>query len=254
METAQKTDQLKKVVNDKNEDKALYVLVYEQLYDLIKKGYFTKGEKLPGENTLARKMGVSRGSLRQALLILQEDGIITNAQGKGNYITKNNFLFGEGLEKIGNVIAKGCKYDYEISDITVDFEAPNKMLGEKLQLSAHDLIVTNHLIYSCEEEAVALGIYFIPFDVLRTYNINSNVPDEVKSFIGSELYEHANKSKLNISITRAGEFISKKLHLFNEKTLLLITEELYDQDEHPLAFNKIYCKPGYFDINFIRSS
>ncbi|MFW6029141.1 MAG: GntR family transcriptional regulator [Halanaerobiales bacterium] len=243
-----------KKIDYKENNKALYVLIYEQLYNLIKEGVFIKGEKLPGENALAKKMGVSRGSLRQALLILQEDGLITNVHGKGNYVTKNNFIFGEGLEKIGNVIEKSCKYEYKVSNISIDFEAPNKMLANKLHLSEHDLIVTNHILYSSKEKYISLGIYFIPFDILKNYNINSNSSEEVKKFIDKSLYIKAAKSKLNISITRAGEFISDKLNLTDNKTLLLINEELFDKDENPLAFNKIYCKPNYFEINFIRCS
>ena len=69
----------------------LYVTVYEEIFSMINRGEFKLGEKLPGENELAKMLNVSRGTLRQALLLLQEDNIIFNYQGKGNFITNNKF-------------------------------------------------------------------------------------------------------------------------------------------------------------------
>ena len=52
------------------------VAVYDKLYEMIKEGEFSHEERLPTEPELAKIMGVSRMTLRQALSLLQEDGII----------------------------------------------------------------------------------------------------------------------------------------------------------------------------------
>ncbi|HAF61704.1 MAG TPA: hypothetical protein DCK95_05210 [Anaerolineaceae bacterium] len=44
-------------------------------------------EKIPGENALKEKYGVSRHTLRLALLILTEDGLIKKSQGEGTIVT-----------------------------------------------------------------------------------------------------------------------------------------------------------------------
>lgn len=72
------------VIKEKNVKIPLYVTVYETISEWLKEGKYKPGDKLPGENILAEQLNVSRGTLRQAMLLLQEDGFIVNQQGRGN--------------------------------------------------------------------------------------------------------------------------------------------------------------------------
>ena len=46
---------------------------------------YAAGGRLPGENEIAVQLGISRGTVRQALAILQQEGVITRQQGSGTY-------------------------------------------------------------------------------------------------------------------------------------------------------------------------
>ena len=63
-----------------------HVKVYDHLYSMIKDGAFPAGSQLPSEPDLAVQMDVSRMTLRKALSLLREDGLIQNIQGKGNFV------------------------------------------------------------------------------------------------------------------------------------------------------------------------
>jgi len=54
--------------------------------DLISKGVFIRGCKLPPERELARRFGVNRASLRQALKVLQLMGVLQQRVGDGTYL------------------------------------------------------------------------------------------------------------------------------------------------------------------------
>ena len=69
------------IIKEKNVKIPLYVSVYETITQWLKDGKYRPGDKLPGENILAEQFKVSRGTLRQAMLLLQEDGLISNHQG-----------------------------------------------------------------------------------------------------------------------------------------------------------------------------
>ena len=64
------------VIKEKNVKIPLYVTVYETISEWLKEGKYKPGDKLPGENILAEQLNVSRGTLRQAMLLLQEDEIL----------------------------------------------------------------------------------------------------------------------------------------------------------------------------------
>lgn len=82
-----------------------YVAVYNKLFKLINDGDFPDNSRLPSEPELAKKLGVSRTTLRQALSLLQDDGLIKNIRGKGNYILKEKPIKNSGLEKICHIVS-----------------------------------------------------------------------------------------------------------------------------------------------------
>ncbi|HKM42998.1 MAG TPA: FadR/GntR family transcriptional regulator [Limnochordia bacterium] len=59
--------------------------VARQLQVLIVQGHWEKGEKLPGEIELAKQLGVSRSTLREALRALSSNGLVKIKHGEGNF-------------------------------------------------------------------------------------------------------------------------------------------------------------------------
>ncbi|MBS2905106.1 GntR family transcriptional regulator, partial [Klebsiella pneumoniae] len=91
---------------ENNQKQLRYVAVYDKLFKMINEGIFKDGARLPSEPDLAKSLGVSRTTLRQALALLQDDGLIKNIQGKGNFIQKSTTDKSSGLEIIDNPIYK----------------------------------------------------------------------------------------------------------------------------------------------------
>ena len=106
------------VIKEKNVKIPLYVTVYETISEWLKEGKYKPGDKLPGENILAEQLNVSRGTLRQAMLLLQEDGFIVNQQGRGNIVLSAQRPAKAGLEKIENPLVEYTSGKEEASPIT----------------------------------------------------------------------------------------------------------------------------------------
>ncbi|WP_353174771.1 FadR/GntR family transcriptional regulator [Paracandidimonas soli] len=68
--------------------------VYAQLRNLIETSGMQAGDRLPGENGLARQYGVSRPVVRQALAQLRAEGWIHARKGAGNFVAKPPVLDG----------------------------------------------------------------------------------------------------------------------------------------------------------------
>ncbi|GAA4893722.1 GntR family transcriptional regulator [Streptomyces coeruleoprunus] len=63
------------------------VVLYERIADAIHAGVYPPGSTLPSEPRLAAELGVSRPALREALLLLQEDGLVTVRRGVGRTVS-----------------------------------------------------------------------------------------------------------------------------------------------------------------------
>ena len=68
------------------EPQRLYRQIAEQLRSLIATGEFTPGGRLPAERDLAKQLGVSRPSVREALIALEVEGVVDVRTGSGIYV------------------------------------------------------------------------------------------------------------------------------------------------------------------------
>lgn len=68
------------------ESSRLYRQIAEQLRGLIAGGEFAAGTRLPAERDLARQLGVSRPSVREALIALEVEGWVEVRTGSGIYV------------------------------------------------------------------------------------------------------------------------------------------------------------------------
>jgi GntR family transcriptional regulator, transcriptional repressor for pyruvate dehydrogenase complex len=68
------------------EPRRLYRQIAGQIRTLIKHGEFAAGSRLPPERDLARQLGVSRPSVREALIALEVEGLVDVRIGSGIYV------------------------------------------------------------------------------------------------------------------------------------------------------------------------
>src|SRR5512145_1331124 len=66
----------------------LYIQIAEGLLARIESGELTPGDRLPPERELSETLGVTRMTLRQALRVLETQGLLVRRQGVGTYIAK----------------------------------------------------------------------------------------------------------------------------------------------------------------------
>ena len=75
-------DQLKQVDN-----RRLYQQIADQIRSLIQNGNYVAGARLPPERDLAQQLGVSRPSIREALIALEVEGSVEVRMGAGVYVS-----------------------------------------------------------------------------------------------------------------------------------------------------------------------
>src|SRR5260370_8432527 len=78
------------------EPRRLYLQIADQVRSLIAAGEFASGSRLPSERELAKRFGVSRPSLREALIALEVQGYVDVRPGSGIVVTTPDGLGDEG--------------------------------------------------------------------------------------------------------------------------------------------------------------
>ncbi len=68
----------------------LYEQVAEQVTALVARGEFKPGDRLPPERDLAKALGVSRPTVREAMIALEIAGLVEVRVGAGTFVTDKN--------------------------------------------------------------------------------------------------------------------------------------------------------------------
>jgi len=82
-------------------DKRLYVQVVEKIKHLIDSGEYSATSRLPAERQLAERFGVSRPTIREAVIALEAKGYVTVKVGSGVYVSERT----QATEGLGSVVS-----------------------------------------------------------------------------------------------------------------------------------------------------
>lgn len=223
----------------KQQKQLRYIAVYDKLFKMINEGTFPEGSQLPSEPDLAKLIGVSRTTLRQSLALLQDDGLIKNIHGKGNFIIKNNNNKNSGLELIGNPIYKCCNEN--IDDIEIDFhiEPPTDYMKQVLKRNTAVVVVVDRW-YKSKDNIVAYAFTLIPIETISMFNIDLNDNSDLLKFLEDKIYTDCKNNLLEIKFTASSNFSTKKYSFSSKGNCYLLQESIYTETDFPVLFNKHY--------------
>ena len=84
------------------EPRRLYQQIADQIRGLIRDGHFPPLSRLPAERDLAQQLGVSRPSLREALIALEIEGNVEIRTGSGVYVCASPDMPANGTRTLGD--------------------------------------------------------------------------------------------------------------------------------------------------------
>src|SRR5690606_25213529 len=83
----------------------VFVAISEELTGRIRAGRWLPGERLPSIAALARELGASAGSVREALRSLQTRGLVRMEHGRGTFVSGAPSALAGEAEHLGMLVA-----------------------------------------------------------------------------------------------------------------------------------------------------
>lgn len=112
----------------------LRVAVYSRIADGIRSGVFELGSALPRETELGVALGVSRTVVREALMLLEEDGLIITRRGIGRFVADDLPRVGlEELRPLEQALSDGDD-DVIVRTVSFDLQSTTDFTSSKLAL------------------------------------------------------------------------------------------------------------------------
>lgn len=230
----------------------LYVQVIERLKLDIENGVFKENERFPSEFELARTLGVSRATLREALRVLEEEKVIVRKHGVGTFVNPKP-LFSSGIEHLSSVSSM-------IRDAGME---PGTIFMDVTETVVHE---EEALKFGCEE-----GETLVTIKRVRTAD---NTPvvyciDQVLSkHLSSGTEELMDKSIFN-AIEKSGEIriaqavahiepvgyddeASAILRCGVDIPLLVLLQQHYSEEGEMVLYSKNYFRADKFSFHVVR--
>lgn len=228
-----------------------YIDVYNSLYKDIMDGVYPPNETLPGETTLSHKYGVSRNTLRQALAILNEDGMIIKSQGKGTLVAPN--ITHSAKEQIVNPLLTMNKLPVTETSITYNYGAPTDIARDRLALGQSDLVLACNCVFRSETAVLGYSFTQIPAMFFDELKLNTSDTGSIKELILETLFYYSKKMDMKIKLIRANAMEIEFLQIPLETPLILVEALHLNKTDRPFARNKFYFIPEYYHLNFVIS-
>lgn len=232
-----------------NGKKPLYINIYDKLYKQIIDGYFQPESKLPTEHELAKMFGVSRMTLRQALSLLQDDGLVKSIHGKGNFITKKQQPKKTiGLEKIGNPMHK-C-HSENIDEVELDFrlDVESDYTQQVLQRKATAVVAIERW-YKSNHEVVGYAFTFMAIETVAELNLDLQNKQQLLQMLEHDIYGLANSATIEFKRSTAANPPSQKYKLIGGEECDLLLESVYINQAQPAVYNKYYVPREFSSIH-----
>lgn len=123
----------------------LYLQVRDALAERIAKGDWKPGTPIPNEGDLARSCGVSPGTMRKALDLLEGERLVTRRQGRGTFV--NDQASDELAVRFSNIRgANGERIAGQVESAEVMQGAANERECVRLRLRMHDPVYRVHCV------------------------------------------------------------------------------------------------------------
>lgn len=229
---------------DHNSPVPLHIQAEELLLNIIKLSDYANGKMLPKEVELAKKLGVSRSTVRQAINRLSERNLIVRKKGIGTRVNKDMVVtrldswssFSKEMLEKGKTLVN---YEFNLKKVISD-----KTVSYKLGIDIDTKIYRLSRVRGVKDESKVYFIsYFHPkLNMDKGYDYSRPLYDIIEESSGYV----ANVSKEEIMAIIANEKISKKLNIKIGDPVLKRERVVLDRSISPLEYNIGYYKADNF--------
>lgn len=195
------------------------------------------GTRLPGERVLSERYGVSRMTLRAAMDILIQEGLIIRSSRSGTFVVKPITASGLSLKSFSETMTER---GFSVTSRVVSLKEikADKNLAETLTVDIHSPVFKAIRVRYGNETPISIEELYISKDL---------IPDLSKTVLTGSLYSFM-KEKYNIVIRTAENRISAHMPSQSEMKLLQIDESIptlrmrvIDADQNGMIVMKAIC-------------
>jgi GntR family transcriptional regulator len=236
----------------KPDNRPLYQQAEEALNQLMKG--LSPGDKFPPEPALARSLGISRATLREALRNLEEKQVITRRQGVGTFYNGPRVTIDSGLETLASVDALAQRQGLHCTTtgLEVSGGAASADDAATLGLTPGAPVTIVRRVKVADGRPIAYLVDVVPQSVLAPTDLPQGFDGSVLDLLIARRDPAASHAAADITPVKAGKELGARLQVPASTVLLLLEETIYSRDGVPVDLCRSYFVPQFFQFHLLR--
>jgi len=231
----------------------LRIKIADQLRMLITSEY-PEGGRIPSEEELSATLGISRGTLRQALSILAEEGFIVRKHGAGTFINPHVLQLRVRADlpfRLTDLIENaGYTASAEILDLQTQIASPQLANILHLHEDAEVMSLTR-LFYADQQPAIYIEDHFAPALICQEYT-EQDLNNFLFEFLGKSCQVKLSYTLSEIIPISADAEIARQLNVAPKTPLLMGHDTHFDLNNTPVVHSWITYKDEFIRFHLTR--
>lgn len=226
--------------------------LHEQLGQVI--AATKPGDRLPTEPQLARQMGVSRATLREAMRTYETQGLIRRRQGVGTFVLRPAHVLESGLEVLESLetVAQRIGLHTTPGEIIIDRRPTSPEESKALNLAVEAQVVSISRVILADDRPVAYLIDTLPSDLITEVELGEGFNGSVLDLLLRRGDPPLINSNCEIAAVAASSDIARALNIQRGDALLRFNSHLFSLDGKEIDYSVGYFLPGYFRFHVVR--
>ncbi len=153
----------------------IYAQIADQLRQNIHQGVYQLGERLPTETKLAEQFSVNRHTLRQAIALLKNEGLLRVDRGRGTFVAAKTIRYAIGKRVRYNQTLKAQGWQVRFQLLRVLEVPADDAIAKELEIPYGEPVALIERLGLANEEPISVGTGYFPLkrfpDFLEPKNI-----------------------------------------------------------------------------------
>jgi GntR family transcriptional regulator len=212
------------------------------------------GLRLPSEPELAKQLGVSRATLREAMRSFEGKGIIRRRQGVGTFVVGQPAVFESGLEVLESIESQAHRIglEVEMGDLHIQTIRAEGEPAEVLGAALGDELVEISRVIQTGGRPIAYLVDVLSKDMLTPADLREGFTGSVLDLLLRRGSPPLVRSVAEVRSVAATSEVARRLEIQRGDVLLEFIARLYSSDEQVVDYSLSYFLPGYFRFQIVR--
>ena len=220
----------------------LYFQIQQDLASLVAGGTLAPGSRLPSEEELVQKYGVSRTTIRKAVQELDRLGLIEIRRGRGTFVRTEKITqeFTELTGFVEDMVAMGLKPSAKVLG-TAPLEA-DETVARQLRVPIGTEVMQIRRVRMADDVAMSLDETYLPMDLGRKVVENDLEVYPIFSLLEGKYDTPLLEADYRLEAISADPVVAEALGIEVKSPVLLIERVSYSLNQRPVDFEKLFYR------------